>query len=72
MLRPKKVSGFWAYVGFKISVLTWFFAVVFIFFGVGGNFNFNFLFFCQQVKYVIHLYMVIGTRLNFTYTKYSG
>ena len=30
------------------------------------------LYFCQLVKYVIHVYAVIETRPNFPYTKYGA
>ena len=55
--QNKKVSGFWSQVGFKIGAVIYYY-----FFG-------NLFFFCQPVIYV---YVVIGTRPHFPYTKYGG
>ena len=42
-------------------------------FKIGSVTHFFLNFFCcQLVKYVIHIYAVIGTRPNFPYTKYGG
>ena len=55
----KKVSGFWSEVAFKIGVVTHIFYFLFVWLS---------FFFCQPVKYVIHVHMIIGTRPDFPYT----